>query len=260
MHCYIPPLLEEPKDDWFCLFCKKDILQLPHTIVKGGGLSERDLTLCRRFLLEMYNIWPDSVVFSQCAPLHCPPHMDQVEVQDRIALDVIRGRLDEDNPEHYSYVKDFLADLRKMFRNCFMYCPAGADVYQKAKNLEKRLDETLKVWLPEYAFEPLPDPLKRSMSPVAGPSAKKPKLEEMRDAKKRRKKPKRRSSEAYSDVESDMSEGERTELELLDAIRLSNQDGGADQDPNDFDYSPSSSNGSSGRGRGRPRGRGKRVL
>jgi len=39
-----------------------------------------------------------------------------LQVQDRIALDIIRGRLDEDNPEHYSFVKDFLADLRKMFR------------------------------------------------------------------------------------------------------------------------------------------------
>jgi hypothetical protein len=53
---------------------------MPHQKRRGGGLSERDLTLCRRFLLEMFNIWPHSVALSQCFELHCLPCMDKVEV------------------------------------------------------------------------------------------------------------------------------------------------------------------------------------
>ena len=83
MNCYVPPLPGEPADDWVCLLCTSidEILsvvttlplviylifflsQLPTKVRKGrGNLSERDLKLCRRLLLEMYQLWPESVPF-----------------------------------------------------------------------------------------------------------------------------------------------------------------------------------------------------
>lgn len=41
----------------------------------------------------------------------------------------------------YSKVEEFLADLRKMFRNCYTFHDKSSDYYTQAKTLEERLDE-----------------------------------------------------------------------------------------------------------------------
>ena len=111
---------------------------------KGRGkLSERDLKTCRRILLEMYNMWPESVPFRDCADLNFEAYLEKIK--DPIALDVIKERLDEENPDQYSSVRDFVADLRKMFRNCFTFNLRESEIYKHAKKLEERLDQLLKV-------------------------------------------------------------------------------------------------------------------
>ena len=65
----------------------------------------------------MYNMWPESVPFRDCADLNFPAYLDKIK--EPIALDVIKEMLDEENPQQYSSVRSFLADLRKMFRNCY---------------------------------------------------------------------------------------------------------------------------------------------
>jgi hypothetical protein len=45
-----------------------------------GSLSERDQLLCRRFLLEIYNLWPQSVPFRSTAELNFPEYRAKIEV------------------------------------------------------------------------------------------------------------------------------------------------------------------------------------
>jgi hypothetical protein len=211
MNCYVPPLPGEPADDWVCLLCTSidEILSLPTKVRKGrGNLSERDLKLCRRLLLEMYQLWPESVPFRDCADLNFPQYLEKIK--DPIALDVIKERLDDENNDQYSSVRSFLADLRKMFRNCFLFNSRESEIYRHAKKLEEKLDQLLQMWLPEFAFDPLTDVAdtssksnKRSASPQgAGPSKKKKGGEGKR---KRRKKKKYMDSDDQSNSDSDAS-------------------------------------------------------
>merc|ERR1712083_454411 len=102
------------------------------------------------------------------------------KIKDPIALDVIKERLDDENNDQYNSVRSFLADLRKMFRNCFLFNSRESEIYRHAKKLEEKLDQLLQMWLPEFAFDPLTDVVdntsksnKRSASPQAGSSKKK---------------------------------------------------------------------------------------
>ena len=97
-----------------------------------------------------------------CADLNFPQYLEKIK--DPIALDVIKERLDDENNDQYSSVRSFLADLRKMFRNCFLFNSRESEIYRHAKKLEEKLDQLLQMWLPEFAFDPLTD--------VAEPSSK----------------------------------------------------------------------------------------
>ena len=128
-----------------CIICLTVLLfQLSDKVRKGRGkLSERDLKTCRRLLFEMYNMWPESVPFRDVADLNFKAYLDKIT--DPMALDTIKERLDEENPDQYSCVRDFVADLRKMFRNCFTFNTKESEIYKHAKKLEERLDQLLKV-------------------------------------------------------------------------------------------------------------------
>ncbi|XP_023324216.1 ankyrin repeat, bromo and BTB domain-containing protein DDB_G0293800 isoform X2 [Eurytemora carolleeae] len=89
-------------------------------------------------------------------------------------MDVIKDRLAEESPQQYTSVKLFLADLRKMFRNCFTFNQRDTEIYKHAKKMEEKLDALLEVWVPEFANDPLINVgTKRPGSPRAGPSKKK---------------------------------------------------------------------------------------
>ena len=70
---------------------------------------------------------------------------------------MIKERLDDENNDQYNSVRSFLADLRKMFRNCFLFNSRESEIYRHAKKLEEKLDQLLQMWLPEFAFDPLTD-------------------------------------------------------------------------------------------------------
>ena len=98
----------------------------------------------------MYNMWPESVPFRDCADLNFSAYLDKIK--DPIALDVIKERLDEENPDQYSCVRDFVADLRKMFRNCFTFNLKESEIYKHAQKLEGKLDQLLQVNLRIHLF------------------------------------------------------------------------------------------------------------
>ena len=74
-------------------------------------------------------------------------------IMEPIALDVIKEKLDRDNPEMYGSIAEFLYDVRKMFRNCLKFHEKGTEFYAHGKILEEFLDQFLEQWLPVYAYE-----------------------------------------------------------------------------------------------------------
>jgi len=153
----------------------------------------------------------------------------------------------------------FLADLRKMFRNCFTFNQKDSEIYKHAKKMEEKLDALLEVWVPEFARDPLFNvgvATKRPASPKAGPSKKKraTAVDEVPEKKKRGRKKKRRNSdfESSDSGDSDMSEGERERQQYLAAMSASIQD----HDPTDVDFVPDEDDmPSKGKGKGRGKGR-----
>merc|ERR1712223_42293 len=119
--------------------------------IPKGQLSESDEKMCIRILLEMYNKYPESVMFRDCSDLNFKAYLDVIK--EPIALDVIKEKLDRANPEMYSSVREFLVDLRKMFRNCLKFHEKGSEFYNHGKSLEESLDRFLEQWLPEFAYE-----------------------------------------------------------------------------------------------------------
>ena len=95
------------------------------------------------------------MLLRDCADLNFPQYLEKIK--DPIALDVIKERLDDENNDQYNSVRSFLADLRKMFRNCFLFNSRESEIYRHAKKLEEKLDQLLQMWLPEFAFDPLTD-------------------------------------------------------------------------------------------------------
>ena len=154
LFCYIPALTEEPPDEWVCLMCRTQneifTFKTGKKIPKRQ-LSESDEKMCIRILMEVYNKYPESVVFRDCSDLNFKVYTDVIK--EPIALDVIREKLDRANPEMYSSVREFLADLRKMFRNCLKFHEKGSEFYNHGKSLEESLDRFLEQWLPEFAYE-----------------------------------------------------------------------------------------------------------
>ena len=103
LFCYIPPLTQEPPDDWVCLMCATydEIQMFPNKQPKNGGLGDRDLKTCRRLLFELYNEWPQSMQFKDCSDLNFKEYLEVIK--EPIALDVIKERLSPDNPEHVRF-------------------------------------------------------------------------------------------------------------------------------------------------------------
>jgi len=154
LFCYIPPLTEEPPDDWVCDMCKSQDEIFSYSTGKkipDNQLSESDQLMCVRILFELYNKYPESVMFRDCSDLNFKEYLDIIK--EPIALDVIKEKLDRENPEMYSNIPEFLSDLRKMFRNCLTFHEKGSDFYTHGKTLEEFLDKFLEQWLPDYAYE-----------------------------------------------------------------------------------------------------------
>merc|ERR1719266_3017918 len=122
--------------------------------IPKGQLSEADQKMCTRILFELYAKYPESVMFRDCSDLNFKEYLDVIK--EPIAMDVIKEKLDRDNPEMYGSIPEFLYDIRKMFRNCLKFHKKGSEFYNHGKSLEEFLDNFLEQWLPDYAYETHP--------------------------------------------------------------------------------------------------------
>lgn len=227
LYCYIPPLTEEPPDDWVCLMCATydELMAFPNKRKKGGGkMGDRDLKVCRRLLFELYNQYPESVTFRDCSDLNFDEYLETIK--EPIALDVIKERLDKDNPEMYASIPEFLSDVRRMFRNCYTFHSSDSQFYGHAKTLEEFLDRKLQYWMPEFAYDTFENGIPttaelmgvvaekkgRATSPVAGPSSKKRK----KSGSDKKKKHKKHKKHKKKNKKTDMSDNEESEEYSLD--------------------------------------------
>lgn len=148
-NCYVPALKRDPPRDWNCIMCVNvdDLADQPNEPNKEGGkLGKRDYLICSRLFLEMHKVWPDCKTFLAMEALNFSLYRSVVD--HPIALDLIRKRMDRKYPLQYESIKEFLKDLRLMFKNCKKFWkdqPAGENFVRHADNLKSHLDKCLQM-------------------------------------------------------------------------------------------------------------------
>ncbi len=90
--------------------------------VKKGEMSEADEKVCIRIMFELYNQYPESVAFRDCSDLNFEEYL--AVIKEPIALDLIKEKLDRDNPEMVSNDNNCQACFHDFFNIVFSMLPS----------------------------------------------------------------------------------------------------------------------------------------
>ncbi|XP_049937524.1 E3 ubiquitin-protein ligase TRIM33-like isoform X2 [Schistocerca serialis cubense] len=156
VNCHIPHLKAIPAESetWQCLLCTelRDYLSNMKNSLdpRGRELSKSEQKLAERMLLELYCQYEPSLHFREVVGPEVTEYHEKIKKP--MSLDIIRRKLDSTHPEHYSSMRDFVADVRLIFNNAYLFNPES-QVYQDAKTLEEFFDSLLQKWLPQYAYD-----------------------------------------------------------------------------------------------------------
>merc|ERR1712223_1887203 len=151
--CYVPALKQEPPDDWICNMCttKEEIRRLSANPKDGpngsGQMGLREIQICRRLLLELFNSYPECTTFQSVKALNFRAYRRVVDTP--IALDLIREKLDINSKSQYWCIRKFVDDVRKMFANCRKFWKdsrEGGEYIKDANTLERKFNKLLQEW------------------------------------------------------------------------------------------------------------------
>ncbi|KAM7363168.1 tripartite motif-containing protein bonus isoform 6-T6 [Cochliomyia hominivorax] len=157
-NCHIPAIssLPDESESWQCLLCVnlKELASNPDNLQKNPGeLSRLELQILQRICLELFCQYEQSLHFREPEP---PSNTAYYEIVcNPMSLDVIRTRLDPSSPNHYKDISSFIADVRLIFKNTYLFYQVSnmedSKTYTNAKYLENFFEEQLAKWLPSYA-------------------------------------------------------------------------------------------------------------
>ncbi|EZA46840.1 hypothetical protein DMN91_008822 [Ooceraea biroi] len=155
LYCHIPSLKSFPDESetWQCMLCT-NILDCSDDVSgeqKSVGMSPKELRIAQRIVLELYCQYEQSLPFREIVSSEIADY--HRIIKKPIALDVIRNKLKSDHVDHYTDLRQVMADIRLMFKNAFTYNPMDSQVYQEARNLEEFFEKLLLKWAPNYAYD-----------------------------------------------------------------------------------------------------------
>lgn len=161
LYCHIPSLKSFPDESetWQCMLCT-NVLDcsddVPNTEKRSNGMSAKELRIAQRIVLELYCQYEQSLPFREVVSSEITDY--HRIIKKPIALDIIRDKLKPEHTDHYTDLRQVMADIRLMFKNAFTYNPVDSQVYQEARNLEEFFEKLLLKWAPNYAYDdPFPD-------------------------------------------------------------------------------------------------------
>ncbi|XP_051863941.1 E3 ubiquitin-protein ligase TRIM33 isoform X2 [Drosophila albomicans] len=151
-NCHIPAIssLPDESESWQCLLCV-NLKELTKTEgnekSQPGELSSVELRILQRICLELYCQYEQSLNFREP---ESPANSQYYEIIcNPMSLDVIRTRLDPSSPNHYKDIAGFVADVRLIFKNTYLFYQ-DSKTYSNAKYLENFFEEQLAKWLPNF--------------------------------------------------------------------------------------------------------------
>ncbi|KYN01662.1 PREDICTED: E3 ubiquitin-protein ligase TRIM33 isoform X2 [Cyphomyrmex costatus] len=156
LYCHIPSLKSFPDESetWQCMLCT-NVLDCSDDISnsekRSNGMSTKELRIAQRIVLELYCQYEQSLPFREVVSSEITDY--HRIIKKPIALDIIRDKLKSDHIDHYTDLRQVMADIRLMFKNAFTYNPVDSQVYQEARNLEEFFEKLLLKWAPNYAYD-----------------------------------------------------------------------------------------------------------
>ncbi|KAH9410888.1 bromodomain-containingprotein [Ordospora pajunii] len=105
-----------------------------------SGLVEHQLKYCSQMLTRMKRNANASPFLEPVDPVKLGIPDYPLKIKQPMDLSTIRKKLDV---KEYKHVKEFDADMRLMFQNCYVYNPAGTVVHEMGKALEGMYDELM---------------------------------------------------------------------------------------------------------------------
>ncbi|XP_024873050.1 transcription intermediary factor 1-alpha-like isoform X3 [Temnothorax curvispinosus] len=160
LYCHIPSLQSFPdasfseSETWQCMLCT-NVLDCSDDVSSSekrpSGMSAKELRIAQRIVLELYCQYEQSLPFREVVSSEITDY--HRIIKKPIALDIIRDKLKSDHADHYTDLRQVMADIRLMFKNAFTYNPVDSQVYQEARNLEEFFEKLLLKWAPNYAYD-----------------------------------------------------------------------------------------------------------
>uniref|UniRef100_A0A4W3KHP6 RING-type E3 ubiquitin transferase n=1 Tax=Callorhinchus milii TaxID=7868 RepID=A0A4W3KHP6_CALMI len=162
LSCHVPTLLTFPSGEWICTFCRD--LSNPeveydcdnlHHINKGKtgpSLIPVDQRKCERLLLYLF-CHEMSIAFQEPVPSSVPDYYKIIKKP--MDLSKVKMKLQKKHSEHYQTAKDFVADVRLIFKNCEKFNEVDSEVAQAGKALEIYFEEKLQGIYSDQTFAPL---------------------------------------------------------------------------------------------------------
>ncbi|XP_001605295.1 E3 ubiquitin-protein ligase TRIM33 [Nasonia vitripennis] len=153
LYCHIPNLKSFPEESetWQCMLCTNvlDCSEDPVGEKRPNRMSTRDLRIAQRIVLELYCQYEQSLPFREVVP----PEIVEYHrvIKKPIALDVIKEKLKPESENHYTDLKQVIADIRLMFKNAYTFNPPESQVFHEAKSLDYFFEKLLTKWAENYA-------------------------------------------------------------------------------------------------------------
>lgn len=147
-----------PSGGWNCTFCEDPGCieeQAPKEFVMSGGtkrkaptgLSEKELKVCERVLLELF-CHSASTAFHEPVSKAVPNYYRIIT--HPMDFTTIKCKLSRQHFNHYNEVEHFISDVKLVFKNCSLYNSDSSEVGKAGKTMEGFFHELVKNYLPCY--------------------------------------------------------------------------------------------------------------
>ncbi|XP_062852518.1 transcription intermediary factor 1-alpha isoform X2 [Trichomycterus rosablanca] len=190
LSCHIPTLTASPSGEWYCSFCRDlNSPEMEYDTDSGGGSSNMkpdpdsetftavDRRKCERMLLRIYCNELSTDFQEPITPLTMPEYSEIIKTP--MDLSIVKSKLEGRGSASYRSTKDFVVDIRLIFKNCATFHKEDVEMSSVGANLESFFEEQLKVLYPDQTFadvkseqaasEPEPEPAPEPAQAVSSP-------------------------------------------------------------------------------------------
>lgn len=157
LQCHVPVLTAVPSGAFVCTLCEEGLVLEGHEegLTEGHGkrkaptgLSDRDLKVCERILLELF-CHPSSIPFHEPVNRAVPNYYKIITTP--MDFTSVKCKLSRNHFNHYSSTEAFLDDLRLVFKNCSIYNAETSEVGKAGKIVKEFFERLVKEHMPNYS-------------------------------------------------------------------------------------------------------------